>query len=224
MKTLAIGMTAAAMVAMLTASASAQPPERPGGGRPGIPPNPIVTALDADGDGVISAAELKNAAAVLKKLDKNNDGKLSPDELRPSGRFGGAPGGFGRRPSPAEMITRFDKNSDGKINKNEIPEQMARFLGRADANNDGDITKAELTKMFENFRPGGGRPGGGRPGGGRPGGGRPGSGLPGTTSAATEEGKPAPDFTLKSLDGKREVQLSSFAGKRPVALIFGSYT
>jgi Ca2+-binding EF-hand superfamily protein len=214
MKTLATGMTAAAMVAMLTASASAQPPQRLGGGRPGIPPNPIVTALDADGDGVISAAELKNASAALKKLDKNNDGKISPDEVRPSGRFGGAPGGFGRRPSPAEMITRFDKNSDGKINKNEIPEQMARFLGRADANNDGDITKAELTKMFENFRPGGGRPGGGRPG----------SGLPGTTSAAAEAGKPAPDFKLKSLDGKREVQLSSFAGKRPVALIFGSYT
>ncbi len=221
MKTLSMGMTAAAAVAMLTVAASAQPPQRPGGGRPGSPPDPIMTALDVDGDGVISAAELENASAALKKLDKNNDGKLSPDELRPSGLPGGAPGGFGRRPSPAEMIARFDKNSDGKINKGEIPEQMARFLARADANNDGDITKAELTKMFENFRPGGGRPGGRRPGSGRE---RPGSGLPGTTAATAEEGKPAPDFKLKSLDGKREVQLSSFTGKRPVALIFGSYT
>ena len=212
MKTLAMGMTATAIVAMLTATTSAQPRQRPDAGRPGGPPNPVVTALDTNGDGVISAAEIKNAFAALKKLDKNNDGKLSPDEVRPSGR----PGGFGRRPSPAEMITRFDKNGDGKINKGEMPEQMARFLGRADANNDGDITKAELTKMFENFRPGGARPGGGRE--------RPGSGLPGSTSGTAEEGQPAPDFKLKSLDGKREVQLSTFAGKRPVALIFGSYT
>ncbi len=34
----------------------------------------------------------------------------------------------------------------------------------------------------------------------------------------------APDFTLSSLDGKRKVRLSRFRGKRPVALIFGSYT
>lgn len=38
-----------------------------------------------------------------------------------------------------------------------------------------------------------------------------------------ELGKPAPDFTLKSLDGKTEVQLSKLVG-RPVVLIFGSYT
>ena len=34
----------------------------------------------------------------------------------------------------------------------------------------------------------------------------------------------APDFTLKSLDGPRKVTLSDFRGKRPVVLIFGSYT
>lgn len=38
-----------------------------------------------------------------------------------------------------------------------------------------------------------------------------------------EVGKPAPDFTLKSLDGKTEVPLSKLVG-RPVVLIFGSYT
>ena len=38
------------------------------------------------------------------------------------------------------------------------------------------------------------------------------------------EGDTAPDFTLKSPDGKQTVTLSSFRGKRPVALVFGSYT
>ncbi len=37
-------------------------------------------------------------------------------------------------------------------------------------------------------------------------------------------GDPAPDFTLKTLDGSAEVTLSSYRGECPVALIFGSYT
>jgi hypothetical protein len=37
-------------------------------------------------------------------------------------------------------------------------------------------------------------------------------------------GDVAPDFTLKTLDGKSEVTLGSFRGQQPVALIFGSYT
>ena len=46
-----------------------------------------------------------------------------------------------------------------------------------------------------------------------------------------EAGKPAPDFKLKRLPATDEerkkpevVQLSSYRGKRPVVLIFGSYT
>jgi hypothetical protein len=37
-------------------------------------------------------------------------------------------------------------------------------------------------------------------------------------------GDAAPDFKLKTKDGSREVLLSSFKGKRPVVLIFGSFT
>ena len=38
------------------------------------------------------------------------------------------------------------------------------------------------------------------------------------------EGTRAPDFTLALHDGSGKVTLSSFQGKKPVALIFGSYT
>ncbi len=38
-----------------------------------------------------------------------------------------------------------------------------------------------------------------------------------------EVGAEAPDFKLKSVDGKTEVQLSKLKGK-PVVLILGSYT
>jgi hypothetical protein len=34
----------------------------------------------------------------------------------------------------------------------------------------------------------------------------------------------APDFSLRTVDRKGRVQLSSFRGKQPVVLVFGSYT
>jgi len=37
-------------------------------------------------------------------------------------------------------------------------------------------------------------------------------------------GDQAADFTLPEVHGKGQVKLSSFQGKRPVVLIFGSYT
>jgi len=37
-------------------------------------------------------------------------------------------------------------------------------------------------------------------------------------------GDPAPDFTLKGPDGKTTFTRSAFQGKKPVVLIFGSYT
>lgn len=61
-----------------------QGPPRPEGRRPAPPPKPpLETALDADDDGEISASEIDNAPAVLKKLDKDGDGKLTPEEYRP---------------------------------------------------------------------------------------------------------------------------------------------
>ena len=42
----------------------------------------VVAALDANHDGVIDSAEINNAGAALKSLDKNADGKLTGAELR----------------------------------------------------------------------------------------------------------------------------------------------
>jgi len=43
-------------------------------------------------------------------------------------------------------------------------------------------------------------------------------------SHAPKEGDVASDFELYDTDGKNAVRLSDFEGKKPVALIFGSYT
>jgi hypothetical protein len=81
------------------------PPPR--GQRPPAPP--IVAALDANHDGVIDAQEIANASAALQSLDRNGDGKLTPEEFmgpppqRPGGPGrgpGGNPGANGNRLPP----------------------------------------------------------------------------------------------------------------------------
>jgi peroxiredoxin len=41
---------------------------------------------------------------------------------------------------------------------------------------------------------------------------------------APKVGDVAPDFTLYDVNGQNRVSLSDFRGRKPVALIFGSYT
>lgn len=68
----------------------------PDGPRPPAPP--LIGALDANHDGVIDEKEIASASDALKKLDKNDDGKLTMEELRPPrpmppqrGEFGPVP-------------------------------------------------------------------------------------------------------------------------------------
>ena len=160
---------------------------------------PVIKALDKDGDGVLSKAEIANATAALKSLDKNKDGKLEGGEIQPDfsafrggrgGPGGGGPGGGqGERGSRggreggggsrnvSQMIDRimqYDKDKDGKLSKDEIPERMAGMTENADSNKDGFLDKAELEERLKSFGGRGGRPGGG--GGERGGSGRGGRG------------------------------------------------
>ncbi len=154
----------------------------------GLPPFPLLLALDADEDGDISATEIENAAAALKKLDKNNDGKLSADELRPRFDFpgagvgpggpddfgppGGAPG-FGPpggiampRPGAAfrfpaiPLMSALDADNDEEISADEMKNAPAA-LKKLDENKDGKLSREESLPWF-------GGPGGfGPPGGAR---------------------------------------------------------
>ena len=48
--------------------------------------------------------------------------------------------------------------------------------------------------------------------------------IRGRASRAPKVGQTAPDFELKTADGKQTIRLSSFRGNKPVVLIFGSHT
>lgn len=80
----------------------AAPSNNPTARQPGMPmASPIITALDTNQNGTIEAEELAKAAAALKSLDKNHDGKLTPEEYRPQPPGvpgGGTPAGRGWHP------------------------------------------------------------------------------------------------------------------------------
>ncbi len=109
--------------------------------------DPLVDALDADHDGILSAAEIQQSSTLLLTLDKNHDGSITPDEMPM------------RQQSPAEraahMLSEFDTNKDGKLSREEVPDGMRARFDAADKNNDGFLDANELQQMFATMPPGG---------------------------------------------------------------------
>ena len=91
---------------------------------------------------------------------------------------------------------------------------MATFFERMDTNQDGFVTKEEAQSRMT----------GGRGGQGRGGQGRGGQGRGRSDASGLKVGQQAPNFKLKSLDGKSQTELAAIRTKKPVVLFFGSYT
>jgi len=110
---MALGLT---LPAMTFAQDEGRPPQRPPQNRDGAPgfggPRPIpplMAALDGNHDGVIDETEIKNASEALRKMDRNGDGKLTLEELRPR-RPDGA-GDAAPRPEGDGVAPRKDRNA-----------------------------------------------------------------------------------------------------------------
>jgi len=141
----------------------------PGGqrGGPGPMEIPIIKALDTDGDGNVSTAEMQNAATALATLDANGDGMLDHSEMMPQrgGRRGGGPGGPRGGGDPNDFVERVmgnDADGDGKISLAEAPQQMQDNFVRLDGDSDGFVTREELTEAAKRWNGGGGAGGRGR--------------------------------------------------------------
>lgn len=132
----------------------------PGGGPGGR--GEFFRNMDTDKDGAISKEEAGDRWERLGQLDKNADGKVTPEEMAAmmGGKGGpGGPGGPGREGAggptgPGAMFGRYDTDKDGKLSKAEVPAEMWDKLSKADDDADGLVTKAELEKVYQGM-PGG---------------------------------------------------------------------
>ncbi|MCZ6794089.1 MAG: hypothetical protein O7J95_10815 [Planctomycetota bacterium] len=172
----------------------------------------VVRAADADGSGDVTKKEW---AAFLESLEADDDGVVDEEKLQsllpgrggPGGRDSRGPGSRGPGEFGRRMVQMMDRDGDERL---EISDLEAIF-SELDRDESGTIETGEMGR-----RGSGGRGSGGRGPGGRER--ERGSDLP-------QKGDVAPDFELPyAKDENKLVRLSSFAGKRPVALVFGSYT
>jgi Ca2+-binding EF-hand superfamily protein len=110
-------------------------------------------ALDADQDGVISAAEIEAAAEALLTLDANGDGTLTPEEFAPP-RGEGPPHGPG-----CGRIMEADADGDGTVTLEEFQAGAEEKFARIDANGDGQLTPDDRPEACPQGRRGGPRGG-----------------------------------------------------------------
>jgi len=121
----------------------------------------VLGALDTDHDNVISAAEIDNAPAALRTLDKNHDGKLSAEEC--GQRFGTSTASLDAEfLKNAQLVfmkfhpvlAALDSNRDGEISASEI-RNAAAALRTLDVNHDGKLTEDELLPLINPAGPAG---------------------------------------------------------------------
>jgi collagen type III alpha len=133
-------------------------PDGAPGGPPGGPGGGLFGALDTDRNGELSTTEIIGAGTALLKLDRNNDGKLTPDEVFAGGPpFGGMRGRPGDGPpgvgQPGNGLPggppgdRRPGQRGGLSGQN--PEEFRQRLKEADKNGDGKISKDEAPDVLK---------------------------------------------------------------------------
>lgn len=141
---------------------------------------PVMTVLDADRNGEISAGEIRSATAALVALDSDGSGTLATSEFAPApgGRGRGGPGG-GQGPPLASLpvMVALDRDASGEISAEELSD-ASRALRTLDADGDGVLRQGELAPSGGRGEAPPGRPARG-PGGGQGGVRGPGGGQGG---------------------------------------------
>lgn len=169
------------------------------------------------------------------RYDQNGDGQISADEFPPHA---------------SELLARLDRDQDGKIERDDFDwssdsvyvkqaSQVRRVFGPVDRDRDGHVTREEWIKFFDRAALGEGSitpadlqaalfpP-------------RPpssdddptpidflrgfASGELGSISEGPRIEERAPDFELPDHKRQRRLRLSQYRDKKPVVLIFGSFT
>jgi Ca2+-binding EF-hand superfamily protein len=96
----------------------------------------LLGLLDENNDGKLSPGELKKG---LAKFDKNNDGKISKSELMAAGAT---------EAQAQQLIDSMDTNGDGQISLGGSNSEVDAFITKANTNNDNEISQNELDAVL----------------------------------------------------------------------------
>jgi hypothetical protein len=172
-----------------------------------------VKRFDADHDGKVSRKEWPGPAEWFDRLDRNLDGVLTPADFDWSDKAT-AP-----RVPYRPLFFALDANGNGRVSRQEWDD----FFKKAARGKDY-MTPEDLQHALEGALPKPTPPG-------KDDGPSPLvfingllSGELGSWHEGPDIGDPAPDFTLNTHNGKQTIRLSQYRGKRPVVLVFGSFT
>ncbi|HEV3437974.1 MAG TPA: deiodinase family protein [Gemmata sp.] len=163
--------------------------------------------------GSISRKDFLGSDILFDRLDRNGDGKIAQDDLDWSDR-----NPYVMQASMLNrLFRRLDTSGDGKLTR----EELDAFFKHV-ANGKDSFTAEDLRRALIPRGPGGFSPGDG-----------PTipvlvrglfSGEIGSMNEGPKIGEAAPDFTLKTVDGKESLTLSKLIGRKPVVLVFGNFT
>jgi hypothetical protein len=174
----------------------------------------LVEHFDANHDGRVDRQEFPGDSALFNRLDRNHDGVLTAADFDWSEK------------SPllresrlaAQWLRLIDTNSNGRISRAE----WEAFFAKAAKGKD-HLTADDLREALNPPQP--------PPSNATKDGPSPLVffkgllvGELGSWHEGPAIGDPAPDFSLKTQDGKRTIALADLRGKKPIVLIFGSFT
>ena len=172
----------------------------------------LTARYDADKNGRITREKFQGPAELFDRLDRDGNGVLAADDFDWSDR---SP--FLRQVGMTGQWFRcIDANSNGRISHDE----WETFFRRAAKGKD-HLTREDLRAALNPSKP---------PESGKD---EPSplvlilgllSGELGSVREGPRINQRAPDFALHTQDGKGQVRLSEFRGKKPVVLVFGSFT
>ena len=168
----------------------------------------LASKLDHDRSGELSRSEVPSPELFFEALDTDIDGSVTPADL--SGEATKPGSGLA-----AGLFRRLDSDSNDRVSWDEL----SYFFQDANREKRGWIAREDLERVFA-------RPGPAHEA--MPSRGRFFEmllrGELGSFRSGPSLGAAAPDFDLPRREGRGRVTLSSHRGKRPVVLIFGSFT
>jgi hypothetical protein len=172
--------------------------------------------VDPDTGG-ITRKMFRGSDALFARLDRDKDGRITADDLDWSdkstymqqtalakGWFRKMDGDGNGQLTKEELMEFFDKTAKGKSSltfdefRDALLETQSGGAKGGGANRSASMRPVLLRGLF--------------------------NGEIGSMNEGPRVGQPAPNFKLRTLDGKETVELAKVVGKKPVVLVFGNYT